>query len=77
MSDPLKIAFILPHKFFSFNSRKKIISFLVFPLTQFSISNVLFHFHELVFLMMLVSDISFIPSWSHIKRGGISIFMNC
>ena len=68
----LSTAFIVSHRFgyvvssFSLNSRKTLISFLIFSLTQGWLSSWLFTFHKFVgFLgVVLLLNSNFIPWWS-------------
>lgn len=79
MDLPLKIAFILSHKFryvvfsFSFNSERSLVSVLA----QFSFSSEVLSFQEfinsLVFPLLLTS--SFNPWWSDRIQGVISVFL--
>jgi hypothetical protein len=70
MSFPLRIAYIVSHKFgsvvasFSLNSKKPLISFFISPLTKILLSRVLFNFHVNVgfLLFMLLLKIS-LSSW--------------
>jgi hypothetical protein len=65
---PLRIAFLLYHKFgnvvvsFSLNSRKSLVSFFISSLTKLSLSRVLFSFHVnvgfLLFILLLKISLS-------------------
>ena len=71
MNLPLRNAFIVS---FSLDSKKLLISFLIFVLTHFSFTTELFSFHEFIsFLFLLFLIFSFNQWWLDGMKGIISI----
>ena len=82
MNFSLSTAFIMSHKFgyvmpsFLLNSIKSLISFIISPLTERSLSREFFSFHEYVdfLLFMLLLKSKFNPWWSDKMQRVISMF---